>query len=161
MLVLRRLFELGKLLFYQSHSLRYVIPYCADDFNAMTGYRRVTLEADSRHVIFRKFVERCGFSLDAVLRKHRIVHNRNRDTALYSMLNSDWEDNEIKLKQHIGVSVKPRMHNPIEIDSGKDVEMQIIRDKKLAEEKAKAAGLTATVLGPSKSVTKKNNKKNK
>lgn len=101
----------------------------------------MTALTDSRHVIYRKFLERCGLTLEAVMRKHGVVHNRNRDTALYSILNSDWEDCEIKIKKHIGMSLKPLMHNAIEIDSGKEVEKQIMRDKKLAANKAKESGV--------------------
>lgn len=73
--------------------------------------------------------------MEAVLRKHRIVHNRNRDTALYSMLNSDWEDIEVRIKKHIGLSLKPVMHNAIEIDSGKDIEKQMLAEKERLKQK--------------------------
>ena len=87
------------------------------------GYRRVTIELDrcnlqiyslahsltysltrSRHILGKKYVERCGFILETTLRKHMIVHNgRNRDTCLYVMLNSDWIESEIKLKKRVGI----------------------------------------------------------
>lgn len=66
------------------------------------GYRRVTVEVDSRHVIMRKFLERCGFLLEAVMRKHRVVRRRNRDTAVYAVVNSDRFDVEVKLKRLLG-----------------------------------------------------------
>lgn len=115
----------------------------------------MTVETDSRHLIFRKFLQRCGFSLDGVMRKHRVVHNRNRDTALYSMLNSDWEDIEIKIKTHIGISVKPVMHNVIEIDSGIEVENQILRDKVLRQQEASGAGGSKEKAKKKKKIKKK------
>jgi hypothetical protein len=49
----------------------------------LTDYRRVTVEADLRNIILRKFLERCGLVLESIIRKHRIINNRNRDTAVY------------------------------------------------------------------------------
>jgi hypothetical protein len=68
------------------------------------------VELDARHLIGRKFVEQCGFMLESVLRKHRIVNRRNRDTALYVILNNEWPDAEIKLKKKIGISNKADVH---------------------------------------------------
>ena len=46
------------------------------------------------------------------------------------MLNSEWEgDSDIKLKRHVGVSLEPIMHKVIEIDTGKEVEKQILTQK--------------------------------
>ncbi len=53
-------------------------------------YRRVTVQVDPRHKVMCKLLAGAGFLLEATLRKHRIVRNRNRDTAVYVMLNSDW-----------------------------------------------------------------------
>jgi len=68
-----------------------------------SGYRRVTVELDERHIIGRKFFTRCGFELEAILRKHRIVGKRNSNTALLVMLNSDWqqEGREKRLRQYL------------------------------------------------------------
>jgi hypothetical protein len=79
------------------------------------GYRRVSVEVDSRHVIMRKFLERCGFRLEAVLRKHKIFQKRNRDTALYVILNNEFHDVDLKLKRHIGLPLKPPTQKVAEI----------------------------------------------
>jgi len=81
-----------------------------------SGYRRITCEVDLRHVVMRKFVERCGFTSEAVLRKHRIVSRRNRDTALYVLLNSDWIDAQLSLKRHLGIDPKPKKVKAAEIE---------------------------------------------
>lgn len=54
-------------------------------------YRRVQMEIDARHTVMRKFAEDCGFLHEGTLRKHRVMRKRSRDTAVYSMLNSDWK----------------------------------------------------------------------
>ena len=68
----------------------------------LIGIRRITSELDERHVIARKFLQRCGFQLEATLRKHKIVQNRNRNTSLYVILNSEWIDVERKLHSLLG-----------------------------------------------------------
>ncbi len=55
------------------------------------NYRRVDMEIDSRHSVMRKCAEDCGFLHEGTLRKHRVIRKRSRDTAVYSMLNSDWK----------------------------------------------------------------------
>lgn len=77
-------------------------------------YRRIELlnlnNDDSRS---KKSFERIGFIFEGVLRKHRIVRNSNQDTAIYSILNSDWRDGgfeslKSKLKPPIGLSAPSR-----------------------------------------------------
>jgi hypothetical protein len=81
------------------------------------GYRRITAEVDSRHLIGRKFLERIGFRTEAILRKHRIICDRNRDTALFTMVNSDWEEISLALKKYLGYPVGPIKHKIAEIDT--------------------------------------------
>lgn len=83
------------------------------------GYRRVTVEVDVRHAIMRKFLERCGLQSEGVLRKHRIVQRRNRDTALYVVLNSEFVDVSLRLKLMLGIDPKPKMQSAAEIESTK------------------------------------------
>ena len=71
------------------------------------GYRRVTAQADAHNQVATKFLERVGFSLEAVLRKHRIVERRNRDTSLYRILNSDWPTASVALHRLLDVPFKP------------------------------------------------------
>jgi len=71
------------------------------------GYRRVMAQADTHNQVATKFLERVGFSLEAVLRKHRIVERRNRDTSLYRVLNSDWPTASVALHRLLDVPFKP------------------------------------------------------
>ena len=65
----------------------------------------MTAEVDSRNIIGRRLLERCGFYLESILYKHRVIRQRNCDTALYVMLNSDWSDAERVLKAFLQVSI--------------------------------------------------------
>ena len=71
-----------------------------------SGYRRVTVEINTKNVIMRKCVERCGFLMEAILRKHRIFNCRSMDTALYVVLNSEFSDVEIKLKKYLNIDLR-------------------------------------------------------
>jgi hypothetical protein len=105
------------------------------------GYRRITAEVDERHIIGRKFLERCGFTLEAVLEKHKIIQNRNSNTALYVLLNSQWDEEERKLKVYLGIPLKQVQHKIAEIDE------------------PDFPGSIATDITVSKNVKKKHNKK--
>lgn len=80
------------------------------------GYRRVTAEVDTRHLIARKFLERCGFKIEGILRKHRIVNKKNRDTVLYVFLNSDWLEVSTMLKKLLGIDLKPKAKKIADMD---------------------------------------------
>ena len=78
---------------YVAHESMYLV------LNWLFGekYRRVSVETDSRNLIYRKFLERCGFKCEAILRKHRIFKGcKNRDTAMYVILNSEWYKESIR-----------------------------------------------------------------
>lgn len=69
----------------------------------LTGYRRVTAEVDERHIVARKFFQRCGLMFETILRKHRVIQNRNSNTALYVILNSDWNQVGPKLRAYVDI----------------------------------------------------------
>jgi RimJ/RimL family protein N-acetyltransferase len=54
------------------------------------GYRRVEWKCDSLNAKSRAAAMRLGFSYEGIFKKHRIVNNRNRDTAWYSMTDDEW-----------------------------------------------------------------------
>lgn len=67
------------------------------------GYRRISVETDSRHVAIGKFLKKVGFQFEAILRKHKIMLERNCDTSVYALLNSEWPDVEIRAKRYLGL----------------------------------------------------------
>src|SRR6185437_14911833 len=54
------------------------------------GYRRYEWKCDSLNAPSRRAAERFGFTYEGIFRQHRIVKGRNRDTAWFAMLDSEW-----------------------------------------------------------------------
>ncbi len=54
------------------------------------GYRRYEWKCNARNAASRRAAERYGFSFEGVFRQHMIVKGKNRDTAWFSMLDSEW-----------------------------------------------------------------------
>lgn len=85
------------------------------------GYRRIYAEFDERHLIAKKFFQRCGFLCEAVLRKHKIVRHRSQNTAVYALLNSDWEQIKPILQRHLGLSTQVKLQKAITIGESKGI----------------------------------------
>ena len=54
------------------------------------GYRRLEWKCDAANARSRRAAERLGLSFEGVFRQHRVVKDRNRDTAWYSLLDGEW-----------------------------------------------------------------------
>jgi RimJ/RimL family protein N-acetyltransferase len=54
------------------------------------GYRRVEWKCDALNDRSRRAAERLGFSFEGIQDAHYIVKGRNRDTAWFRMLDSEW-----------------------------------------------------------------------
>ena len=54
------------------------------------GYRRYEWKCNALNAPSRRAAERYGFTFEGVFRQHMIVKGRNRDTAWFSMLDSEW-----------------------------------------------------------------------
>ncbi|KAL1963898.1 hypothetical protein VTN77DRAFT_7704 [Rasamsonia byssochlamydoides] len=55
------------------------------------GYRRLGWKCNSVNEPSRRAALRLGFSYEGLFSQHMIVKGRNRDTAWYAMLDSEWE----------------------------------------------------------------------
>ena len=60
--------------------------YVFDDL----GYRRYEWKCNALNAPSRKAALRLGFTYEGTFRQHMIVKGRNRDTAWFSMLDTDW-----------------------------------------------------------------------
>lgn len=54
------------------------------------GYRRYEWKCNALNAPSRRAAERFGFTFEGVFRQHMIVKGRNRDTAWFSMLDTEW-----------------------------------------------------------------------
>ncbi len=54
------------------------------------GYRRYEWKCDSLNAPSRRAALRYGFIFEGIFRQHMITKGRNRDTAYFSMLDSEW-----------------------------------------------------------------------
>ena len=60
--------------------------HCFDDL----GVRRLEWKCDSLNAPSRKAADRFGFTFEGIFRQHYIIKGRNRDTAWFSMLDTEW-----------------------------------------------------------------------
>jgi RimJ/RimL family protein N-acetyltransferase len=54
------------------------------------GYRRYEWKCDALNAPSRRAALRLGFTFEGIFRSHMIIKGRNRDTAWFAMLDSDW-----------------------------------------------------------------------
>ena len=54
------------------------------------GYRRYEWKCNSLNAPSRRAADRFGFTFEGIFRQHMIVRGRNRDTAWYSILDTEW-----------------------------------------------------------------------
>lgn len=60
------------------------------DLAFTSGFRRFEWKCDDANVPSKRAAERFGFTLEGVFRQHLIVKGRNRDTAWFSIIDSEW-----------------------------------------------------------------------
>jgi RimJ/RimL family protein N-acetyltransferase len=54
------------------------------------GYRRYEWKCDALNAPSRRAALRLGFTFEGIFRQHMIIKRRNRDTAWFSMVDSEW-----------------------------------------------------------------------
>lgn len=54
------------------------------------GYRRYEWKCNALNLASRRAAERLGFSYEGVFRQHMVVKGRNRDTAWFAAIDSEW-----------------------------------------------------------------------
>ena len=63
------------------------------------GYRRYEWKCNSHNAASRRAALRYGFVFEGILRQHKIAKSRNRDTACYSMLYSEWPARKLNFER--------------------------------------------------------------
>jgi RimJ/RimL family protein N-acetyltransferase len=63
-----------------------LMKYVFDDL----GYRRYEWKCNALNAPSRSAAVRLGFTFEGVFRQHMIIRGRNRDTAWYSIIDSEW-----------------------------------------------------------------------
>ncbi len=54
------------------------------------GYRRLEWKCNNDNARSKRAAERFGFSYEGLFRQHMVIKGRNRDTAWYSIIDSEW-----------------------------------------------------------------------
>jgi RimJ/RimL family protein N-acetyltransferase len=68
------------------------------------GYRRYEWKCNALNAPSRRAALRFGFRFEGVFRKHMIVKGRNRDTAWFSMLDSEWPVRKANFERWLAAS---------------------------------------------------------
>ncbi|OYW57454.1 MAG: GNAT family N-acetyltransferase [Rhodobacterales bacterium 12-65-15] len=73
------------------------------DWAFKAGYRRYEWKCNALNLPSRRAAQRLGFSFEGVFRNHMVVKGCNRDTAWFSVIDSDWP----ALREAFGVWLDP------------------------------------------------------
>lgn len=60
------------------------------DLAFASGYRRFEWKCDNDNVPSKKAATRFGFTFEGLFRQHLVIKGRNRDTAWFSIIDSEW-----------------------------------------------------------------------
>jgi len=60
------------------------------DWAFSAGYRRYEWKCNALNLASRRAAERLGFSFEGVFRNHMVIKGRNRDTAWFAVIDSEW-----------------------------------------------------------------------
>ena len=69
-----------------SEAFYLMIKHCFEEL----GYLRVEWESNALNESSRRAAERLGFTFEGIMRKHKVVKGKGRDTAWYGMTDDDW-----------------------------------------------------------------------
>jgi len=64
--------------------------YLIGDYGFSLGYRRYEWKCNNRNEPSKRAALRYGFKFEGLFRQHQVVKGENRDTAWYSILDSEW-----------------------------------------------------------------------
>jgi len=64
--------------------------YLIGDYGFSLGYRRYEWKCNNRNEPSKRAALRFGFQFEGLFRQHQVVKGENRDTAWYSIVDSEW-----------------------------------------------------------------------
>jgi len=64
--------------------------YLLGDYGFSLGYRRYEWKCNNRNEPSKRAALRFGFKYEGLFRQHQVVKGENRDTAWYSIIDSEW-----------------------------------------------------------------------
>jgi RimJ/RimL family protein N-acetyltransferase len=64
--------------------------YLVGDYGFSLGYRRYEWKCNDRNEPSKRAARRFGFQYEGLFRQHQVVKGQNRDTAWFSILDSEW-----------------------------------------------------------------------
>ncbi|MBV8839657.1 MAG: GNAT family N-acetyltransferase [Alphaproteobacteria bacterium] len=64
--------------------------YLIGDYGFSLGYRRYEWKCNNRNEPSKRAAERFGFKYEGLFRQHQVVKGENRDTAWFSIIDSEW-----------------------------------------------------------------------
>jgi RimJ/RimL family protein N-acetyltransferase len=64
--------------------------YLCGDYGFSLGYRRYEWKCNNRNEPSKRAALRYGFRYEGLFRQHQVVKGQNRDTAWYSIIDSEW-----------------------------------------------------------------------
>lgn len=65
------------------------------------GFRRYEWKCDARNAPSRRAALRLGFNFEGLFWQHMIVKGRNRDTAWYAMLDTEWPSHKLAFERYL------------------------------------------------------------
>ncbi|MDF5894650.1 GNAT family protein [Pseudomonas syringae pv. syringae] len=67
------------------------------------GYRRLEWKCNANNTRSKRAAERFGFSYEGTFRQHMVVKGQSRDTAWYSILDSEWPERQNAFERWLAV----------------------------------------------------------
>ena len=64
--------------------------YLCGAYGFELGYRRFEWKCNNRNEPSKRAAQRYGFKYEGLFRQHQVVKGENRDTAWYSIIDSEW-----------------------------------------------------------------------
>ena len=81
--------------------------YLAAKLAFSQGYRRIEWKCDNANLRSRRAALRAGFTEEGVFRQHMIVKGKNRDTAYFSIIDTEWPAIEAAFEGWLAIENQP------------------------------------------------------